>query len=129
SGTGEKRKTRARDLGRTLKIQDAERRAEVPMCFGLKVKLGGFSKTPDFNVLFFALTDRHIRVGEIRNSRSKAKQFVLGFGQGLFDVFELLRYRLNFVSLFRGVDFLLHELGNALGSRVTNLTEALGLKN
>ena len=94
--------TRAGNLTGGLRIQDIKRRAEIPVCFGLKIELCRLSETADLLIetVVFAVGDQRIR--DIRYSQHYA------FHTGI-DILDLRVKIFYFVSNFLHFR---HQLGN-----------------
>ena len=57
-------------LAAALEVEDAERRAEIPVRLRLEVERARLAVAPDFDVVRGALADRHARVRQIRQRRA-----------------------------------------------------------
>src|SRR5438477_11500324 len=74
AGTREERKTGAGNLRCPFEVQNAQRRTQVPVSLWLKVESRRLPDPADLDVLFFAWTDRHRGVRQIRNSGSELEE-------------------------------------------------------
>ncbi len=62
-------KSCAGDLRRTLHVEDAEFRPQIPMRFRLEVERARLPPAADLDVVLFRLPDRHGFVRRVRNAR------------------------------------------------------------
>src|SRR5581483_7300060 len=65
AGAAENGEARTREPRRALEIEDAERRAEIPMRLRLEIEASRLAVPAHFDVVVSALADRHARVRQI----------------------------------------------------------------
>ena len=119
-------KTRARDLGGALQIQNSQRLSQIPVRLGREIELRRLAPAADFLVVRRRAAHGHARVRHVGNPDQQPAQLAVELLRNFFMLLDLLAQALGFFDQPRRILLVLLELRDLFRGAVALGLQVLG---